>query len=486
MKIILLVFCLLIVFPVMAQSSMRRCTLLPITDSVGGAVGYNLYEMVEKDLKKSNWCTYISNSNLINIFSKYRENLPQYLKTKQVLSTVADKLKVGSLIIIDLKHDINSLEIELNVYGENGEDLYFSEKTMLKKDGIDELSGIVQGWLEVYSKTIPYDAKINGILGDQITMDVGKGYPVKIGQKFHVKRLMQKKKHPLLKKIVDWETATLAEGRVFSISDNQALGMLKLYKSDKKIEIGDWIILDESVENDLVIEKNKNEENSSPGTLGVFSLALFGSSSSINTTSSSSSNRFSGNIFGIDLRAEAWITRDYFAAFEIERSLGNLKETSGNPSKSKVNVNNSMLKITGGYKYLPIGFFYGPQIDFYAGYVRHTFDSDYSPIDGLGKNHISGFVLGTAANIPLNREYRLFANAEFVPFPVFSEDDSIYGKAKSVSSMDLAIGLKYQYAPRITLDGTLETVSNKAKFNGSFKEISYKENRLKFGLSFNF
>lgn len=472
--------------PLVAQSSMRRCTLLPVTDSVGGAIGFKVYEQVEQDLKKSNWCTYISNSSLINIFSKYRENLPQYLKTKQVLSTVADKLKVGSLVLISLKHEINGLEVELNIYGENGEDIYFSEKVFLNKDNIDEISLTIKGWLEIYSRTIPYDAKVNGILGEQITLDVGKGYPVKIGQKFEVKRLAQKKKHPLLKKIVDWESIQLAEGKIFNISDNQALGMIKLYRSDKKIEIGDWVRLDETADIEAVNEKVKEEENNEPGTLGLFSIALFGSSSSVDTTSSSSSNRFSGNLFGVDLRLEGWITREYFASFEIERSIGTLKDTSGNPTKSKINVNNGMLKLAGGYKYLPIGFFYGPQIDFFAGYVRNTFDPGFSPADGLGKNYISGILLGTAANIPLNREYRLFAKAEFVPFPSFSEDDNIYGKAKSASSMDLAIGLKYQYAPRMTLDGTLESVSNKAKFSGTFKEISYKENRLKIGLSFNF
>ena len=95
MKLLILAFILVLPLSLFAQASMRRCTLLPITDSVGGAIGFKVFEDVEKDLKKSNWCTYVSNSGLINIFSKYRENLPQYLKTKEVLKAVADKLQVG-------------------------------------------------------------------------------------------------------------------------------------------------------------------------------------------------------------------------------------------------------------------------------------------------------------------------------------------------------------------------------------------------------
>ena len=221
MKFILL---LVLIFPihVFAQSSMRRCTLLPITDSVGGAIAFKVFENVENQLKKSNWCTYVSNSGLINIFSRYRENLSQYLKQKEVLKTVAEKLQVGSIIRVALVNEIKGVEIQLEVYGDDGEDLYFSEKTLVATDEIETISQNVTNWLDTYSKTIPYDAKINGILGEQITLDVGKGYPIQIGQSFVVKRPIGKKKHPLLKKIVDWETEVLAEGKVFNISDNQA------------------------------------------------------------------------------------------------------------------------------------------------------------------------------------------------------------------------------------------------------------------------
>jgi hypothetical protein len=487
MKQIFVLLFVLMSFPLFAQSSMRRCALLPITDSVGGAIGFKVFEEVEKDLKKSNWCTYVSNSSLINVFSRYRENLPQYLKSKDVISTVSEKLKVGSLILVTLKNEINGIEVELTVFGENGEDIYFSEKLLLNNDDVDLISQSVKNWLDLYSKTIPYDAKINGILGDQITLDVGKGYPIQIGQKFLVKRPVAKKKHPLLKKIVDWETEILAEGKVFNISDNQALGMVKVYKTDKKLTQGDWIRLEEmrqGIINDPTLGEKKEDE--SLGTLGILSVALFGSSSSVDTNTPSGSNRMSGNLYGIDFRVEGWITRQYFAALELERSLGSLKEHSGNPTKSNVNANNGTFKMTGGYKYLPIGFFYGPQIDIYAGYANHSFDLDVSATDGFGKNNISGLLFGTTANIPINREYRFFAQAEFIPFPTFSEDDDIYGTAKSASAMELEIGGKYQYTARMTVDVSLETLSRKAKFNGAFKEVSYKDNRLKAGVSFNF
>jgi hypothetical protein len=486
MKYIALLF-FIFSLQVSAQSSMRRCTLLPVTDSVGGAIGFKVFEEVEEGLKKSNWCTYVSNSSLIQIFSRYRENLSQYLKQKEVLKTVAEKLQVGSIIRVALVNEINGVEIQLEVHGEDGEDIYFGEKTLVNTDDIETISQTVKNWLDTYSKTIPYDAKINGILGDQITLDVGKGYPIQVGQSFIVKRPVVKKKHPLLKKIVDWETEVLAEGKVFNISDNQALGMVKVYKSDKKLMAGDWVRLEtfksDAFSEDKIDEKKEEE----PGKLGIVTVALFGSSSSVDTSTPTGSKRVSGNLFGFDFRGEGWITRQYFAALEVARSIGKLSEVSGNPEKSSTNAQFGMFKLTGGYKYLPIGFFYGPQIDIYAGYANYVFDLDYSATDGFGKGNISGILLGVAANIPVNREYRFIVQADFLPFPSFTDSDDIYGSASSVSALDLEIGVKYQYTPRMTLDGSIETLAAKAKFDGEYKEISYHDNiKLKFGASFNY
>jgi hypothetical protein len=486
MKASLLFILITMILPAWGESSMRRCTLLPVTDSVAGAIGFRVFEEIEKTLKRSNWCTYVSNSGLISVFTKYRENLPQHLKSKHVLATVANKLQVGSVIRVSIVSEVQGVEIQTDVIGEDGEDLYFTEKIILNRDDIDTISDTVSNWLSLYSKTIPYDAKINGILGDQITLDVGKGYPISQGQRFIVKRPVATKKHPLLKKVVDWDTEVMAEGSIFNISDNQALGMVKVYKTDKKLAAGDWVRLEE-YKQELIEDKDiENKKDAAPGVLGIFSLAVFGSSSSVDTATSQDSRRMGGNLFGIDARVEGWITRNYFAAFEIVRSLGSLKKSSGEPDKSVVNATYSTYKMTGGYKYLPIGFFYGPQVDIYGGYVNHSFDLDYSANDGFGKQSIGGILVGTSANVPLNREFRFFVGAEFVPFPSFKDEDNLYGGAKTASAMELELGVKYSYTPRMTIDGSVETISRKAKTDGRFKDLSYKDNLLKLGISFNF
>ncbi len=487
MKYFILVLSILISQAAWSQSSMRRCTLLPVTDSVGGAIGFKVFEELESGLRQSTWCTYISNSSMMGVFTRYKDNLAKHLKEPEVVKTVSDKLKVGSLLRVNIVSELKGIELQLEVVGENGVDLYFSEKMQLDSDETEQISQAVKNWLDVYSKQIPYDGKVTGILGEQITFDVGKGYPIKVGQEFTLKRLVGTRKHPLLKKIVDFESEALAQGEIFSISDNQALGVIKVYKQDRKIQVGDWLKLEAMKSDSLDVRDALDKpENPKPGTLGLLSLYLFGSQSSTSTSTTTDSQRMSGNMFGFDARGELWITRNYFAALEVMSAIGSQKKKSGTPDKSSVNVNNNTFKLTGGYKYLPIGFFYGPQIDIYGGYANHTFDVDYSAADGFGKSQISGIVLGSNVNIPVSRDYRFFANVEVIPFPTFKDSDDIYGSAKSTSAMEFEIGGKYQYMTNITFDASIEVQSHKAKFNGAIKEVSYKDTFLKIGSTINF
>jgi len=103
----------------------------------------------------------------------------------------------------------------------------------------------------------------------------------------------------------------------------------------------------------------------------------------------------SGRNFGIDTKAEAWITREYFAALEVIKAIGSLSKSSGNPDKSKINTNYTAVKVTGGFKYLPIGFFYGPQLDLYGGFANFNYNNDFSETDGFGSHSFSGLLLGT-------------------------------------------------------------------------------------------
>jgi hypothetical protein len=482
MKILIILFLSLFSLQALSQASMKRCTLLPMTDELNGAIANPVFMEVERKIKGSQICTYVSNSDLLHIFSRYKNNLATHLKTPEVVRLVADKLGVGSLIRVNIKNEVGGVELEMQVYGENGSDTYFYEIESLPNDNVDEISLKVSRWINEYYKNMPYDALVLGVIGDQVTVDMPRDLLVKVGQEFIVKKLHSKKKHPLLKKIVEWDAEVIAQGTVNSISENQFLGEIRHYRNNGRIDAGDWVKMLPVKEPKTPVDSAKKIE---PGKLGIFTAALTMDSLSTKNKTPQGSNSLSGIQAGADLNMEAWITRMYFAKVAYARSVGSVGRDSGKVD-SRLGMNYSHLKVMGGYKFLPMGFFYGPQINFYGGYGSFTYDADDDSEHGYAEHRFTGFMLGVSGNVPINNQYRLYAGFEIMALPSFTDSSDKFEDKKTASSFELEFGMRYQYTSRMSFDAGMVFAARKAIFDDDYKEINYRNNKLKVGASFTF
>lgn len=486
MKKIIIIFLFILSSNLFAQNfSMRRCVLLPITDDLNGAMSFQIFQSIERYVKEVSWCKYQSNSNLINIFANYRNKLNEHLQNEKVLRVVAERMKSGSLIRIHLKNDAKGVEVQVKVIGENGRDVYFLEKAVLNPEENEVIIQTIKNWLKLYEATIPYDGLVVGVLGDQITIDLGKNYKVQIGQEYTVRRLAVKRKHPLLKTVVSFDTEKIADGKIFNVSRNQSLGMMKRYMNDGKVKSGDWVKL-EPLGISSQFEKTRYPEikKNSFGKLGFLRLTADLSSAQV-STKLSERKKVGANIWGFSARSEAWITREYIAIGEFNRRFGTLKNITGNTEADTVETVNTSWKLAAGYRYLPLGFFNGPQIDGYAGYAsyRHSLEEESS--DGHSDNKLSGFVIGGQGILPLQREIQFYGRAELLPFPTFEDEDEIYGEQKSASSMQMEIGAKYKFNDILDFVLSYELTNNKIKFKTkSIDEVTYRDNTLKLGVQF--
>ena len=286
MKKVLLLLVFLFSSNVFADSySMRDCMLLPITDSAGNALGFKVYESLEKHLKDQKWCEYKSSADLLGIFSKYRERLKTHLQDPAVIKTVANRVQAGTIIRIDLNYEVNSVEVTMEVLGEDGEDVYFKEKSTVKNPDHNKILVVVKNWLELYETNIPYDGKVLGVLGDQVTFTIPRNKKYGMGQEFKVKRFIKKTKHKLLNTVVEWDASVVGRGRIFNISNEQALGVIKVYTSNSKIKQGDWVKLEKYNPNKVVSDKNYPEVDKYKfGKLGTVSINMNLSSASVGTS----------------------------------------------------------------------------------------------------------------------------------------------------------------------------------------------------------
>ncbi|MBC7427886.1 MAG: hypothetical protein H7336_04685 [Bacteriovorax sp.] len=466
--------------------SMRSCMLLPVTDGVDNKIGFRVFEDIENYIKDGSWCTYRSNSELINILGQYSKTLETHLNNKDVLKVVADKTKAGTMIRIGLILAANTTDVKVEIIGENGEDRYFKEQTLLKTTDTSVISQTVKNWLEMYEKTIPYNGRVKGVLGDQFTIDIGKKSQIFSGSEITIERPTVKRQHPLLKEVIDWQSEKIADAKVFDVGETQAQAKVTSYEGNKKLKIDDWVKVRSTEARKVVEQVNYGDkEDNQFGKLGSLGIFLNIGSGSI-TQSSSSERSLSGMMIGGDLEGEIWATRNWWAGLDIGKKFGSYKKDVGTFSQETNTTDNSYARLKFGYKYLPMGFFYGPQVDLYAGYATYSYGMSSNVIDGFTDFTFNGILLGVRGSLPVYEKMRAYLLIDFLLTSKYEEKTIVFGPDDSSSNYRLEVGAQYAYEPNITLSGGVQILQNKANFTGSTKEEQFKDTSAKIGAIFTF
>jgi len=485
-KSIIFLSILLIALQVSASESMRNCMLLPITDGVDNRVGFKVFEELENYIKDGSWCTYKSNSELINILGQYSKSLESHLSNKDVLKVIADKTKAGTLIRVNLQLQAGTTDVRVEILGENGEDKYFKEQTLLKSNDSSLIAQTVKNWLDVYEKTIPYDGRVKGVLGDQFTIDIGKKSHLFNGSEIIIERPTTKRQHPLLKEIVDYQTDKIAEAKVFDVGDTQAQAKVTSYEGLKKLKIEDWVKVRASEQRKAIEQVTYSEkEKEDYGKLGTIGLFIDVGNSSLTRTGSSESS-MTGLYPGVDIETEIWATRNIWCGLDIAKKFGVYKKDLGSFSSESNTSTNTTTRIKFGYKYLPMGFFYGPQVDAYVGYASYDYGLSTNTTDSLTNFTYSGLLMGIRGSIPLVESFRLYMLFDFLMTSTYKEKVRIFGSDESSSNYRIEFGGQYIFEPNISFASGLSVISNKANFTGAIKEEQFKDVSVKIGSIFTF
>ncbi len=487
LKKFIVIFSILLSWQIYGANSLRRCLILPITDGMKASIGPIVFNKVEAYLKNSTWCYYQSNSGLIDILNRYQHKLKEYLQNPEVLKVIARKTKAGSLIGISLDPSSAGIELSVKVYGENGVDVYYSEKTLLNHLDGDVVAQLIINWLEEYNKTIPYDVRVTGILGDSFTLDMGDNIGLNAGDKVDIVRPTKKKRHPLFKEIVDWETKSIAQGRIVHVTEQQAQAkVLKYAGVRERIKLEDWGLIKKTTALDPNHKPTQVEDEYQFGKLGTIAFLSTLNNFSLSQNYSTNSKRQDGFLFGGNIETEIWITRHYWIGLDVGLTTGTLSKDEGEYTAKNTPIYTSRFKLKVGYKYLPLGFFYGPQIDFVFGYESDSLSLDNSIPDQIVGVTYKGLTAGVYGNIPIYKKTRIFLYFDFVPFAGFDEDTKLLGEPDGISIYKFGIGASYSYKMNIEILGGFHVKSSKVSYDSLGCNFIHKNSSFNFGAKFTF
>ena len=378
----------------------------------------------------------------------------------------------------------------MDIIGSDGKEIYFKQRDFIESKEPILAASKIQSWLEEYNLIIPYDATILGVLEDQVTIDNGRLSNVTIGREFKILRPTGKKKHPLLDEIVEWQSRELAIGRVFNVSEMQARGSVQVYFEGKNIQRGDWVkfISSEGGGNDPS-NAFPDVEKEDFGKLGEFHFSILagtGYAGNLINSAGGTNQKLAGFTYGVEVGADVWATRNYFGAIRYARRFGSYSEYQGSLSNKNSSFGSSEFKLIGGYKYLPLGFFYGPQIDGYLGYSTKKFLLESSTTDKFGDVTYSGILIGIRGDVPVYDKIRAYLETDFAIGASFESSNNYFSGDYSVSMWEIGIGARYNYNASTVLGAGFNYSSQKAKFDSPSEEMNISYSSMKLTSSFSF
>ena len=445
-----------------AHANMRRCLLLPVHYETDETLSFKIFEEVENYLQVGHWCRYQSNSAILSIISPQKANRDKYLVREDVLRIIAQKTNTGSLIKIGINPTDKGIKLSMDVIGANGNDIYIRKNTIFERINSYVISRMVKNWLEEYQQTIPYDGMVIGVLGDQFTIDLGSDSELYAGNEVSILRPGKRKRHPLLKEVVEHESIPVGEGKITEVTSNQGQGTVIVYATLGTLKVGDWVKVKENQKREyLQIDRYTRKDNFKFGKIGEW-----GASFPLGYSHQESQRKGQMTGLGLEFMGELWITRKYWTSLTYGQKFGIF-------SKQGIN-SNSRLRFKAGYRYLPLDFFHGPQINAFVGHGHYRYNLKYGDFISF-----QGLLLGVSCHLPLKKMFAL--NAEFGFIPSASSSEKASG-----SNYHLEAGFSYWYHTKMKILSSYDFVNSDVSAANSESKVNVKESRLKMGLSFIF
>ncbi len=327
---------------------------------------------------------------------------------------------------------------------------------------------------------VPFLGTVTGRDRNSVTLNIGSSAMLKKGDVLKIGTLNEVKKHPLLKRIVDWRFSPTGTVVIEQTEDSIAFGKILEEIPGKEISRFQKIMEVESApeESPLLSKKEtvpheSKEEDSEPklGWIGMrLSLGTFSRNFSIASPAVSNT----GGGFGLGGRAvsEIWLTRQWFANLELGYSTLSLFQSdavTGNKTpvgqKSGASGSQFMTKIDVGYAFLLSDQLLGPRVWVKGGYKTNAYSL---PRQGnpefTGPANVNSIFLGLGGSMPVQEEWGALAEINLRLMSSVTAN-WLTETVSSTSDAEILLGATYRLNPKSVVRLTLEYLATGADFS---------------------
>ncbi len=473
--------------------NVHRCVLLPILhENKNEKVEKRVYKKIEEYLSDKSWCAYRKSNSVNSILKKYHNNMESHLANQEVLKSIADREQSGSLIKAKMAKSQKGTFVEVEIIGENGQDLLFKNRSYAEDLSFKKVSSAVEQitkLLDSYGKVLPYDGRIKWINNNEFSIDVNKKVIVNDEEELIIRRPIRKRINPLIPQAIEWEVERIGKARVVDQDDQQIFAKVEWFDIQDKIKVGDWV----SIVKKSQLEKKRfkraeikslyeYKKRASFKLMGVFG---YGQTTNLFSTSR---KQLGGITFGATTDFKWWMKNHHLGVgANIAYRAGLYSKKFGTLSENTVISQEQLFgyKMFINYRHFASQFFYGPHIIYSFGYVSYNYKMDYVAADGFTSCHFYGPAISVQGSFPISMNLRTFLRFEIVPFiGQFSESDVAYGNnPDSVNSSQMEFGVEKVMGVESAMYASGQWTSNKAKFDSPDQEIHFEDFAIKMGFT---
>lgn len=464
--------------------TIQKITVLPIADNVSGILSRSVETKLIDLLKANHRFEYVEQRSGSASFDELDEK-PETVKD------LGRKNGVDAILAGKVFKTPKQTELTLNLYLVN-DGLLLAQETQVIDSKVD--SGTLEKkTTDLFAKIlekIPYKGMILSRSGTKVTIDMGTRDGIKANQVLSVQQILSVNRHPRFKFILGTEKEIIGKIKVTKSEETLSFAMILqekekgIIEKDAKIASPEFVTYaDENLPSNIgpmgTMEPNSGEKVSfgnSPRewlpentpTFGRVQIGLgLGSLQRSSATQGGSKDANVPVFPSIEFKGELWLTPNWFVGAGLSQGIMSLNNASGSTPAS-LSSTITDYEVRGGYRFLLLQDFFGPQVSVHGGVHTHDTYIDASTPLTFTSTTYSGVFLGVGGSMPVTPDRRYYLDVELNRFffPRVTERPLTSGDSADSAITQFAFGGSYKANMKLYFTGHIDLSFYSSTFNG--------------------
>ncbi len=489
--------------------TLRKLSILPMLDNVGGIYGRPLERHLTDIIKKDHHWDY-AELNLVGPLVSPEELEASPQKVAQIISgTDSDGILSSRLV-----KGPSGISIKLNLFSSKDYKLLAqAEVKNLKRFEVQQLKESINDLFRKIIKKIPYNGVILSRQGQRVTVNLGRNDGIEEGRVMSVVQIIKMQRHPKFHFLINADKEVLGKIKLLKVDDTLSFGKVILEKEkgvirkNSKISGLDFVkynATDSLTNNTSTQDQLLNRPDGlvtfgkeatawlpkKPPTFGVIHAGLGNSlySYTVQQTTGLSSNSLF-NPF-INMGAELWLSPTLTIHANLRQGILSIENPRSGSTPKDLAASLSSYEFLVGYKFRLSPTVWGPQVEFLGGLSNYNLKVDDSSPRSLTSTKYSGLKFGLIGSFPVDKrqDWSVGANLAFIFNPKLSETPVASGSSadNSINQFGLFILRKIDINIRAQAGLDFELFKTNFSSSSSTTSASQKFTSLNFSLAYMF